>query len=75
MDFHRLFTMIDRDSSGSISIIELKQALKQSGEEHLMDEILNGLDINGDGEISYMEYCSALDLIPNSDLVRKFIRK
>ena len=49
------FKMFDTDNSGSISPQEIKDALGQL-DEKLVQSIIDEVDANGDGEISYEEF-------------------
>ncbi len=53
------FQLFDRDGSGSINAGEIKTILgvgKKFGSEKIWDDIINEVDANGDGEISYDEF-------------------
>jgi len=60
------FKMFDKDGSGSISADEIKKVLGQ-GQNALntkvIDEIMNQVDENGDGEISYDEFVTMMKKI------------
>lgn len=58
--------MFDKDDSGSISATEIKEALGMTGDNTMNDkiqEIMNQVDDNGDGEISFDEF---------RDMMKKF---
>jgi len=58
--------MFDKDDSGSISATEIKEALGMTGDNTMNDkiqEIMNQVDDNGDGEISFDEF---------KDMMKKF---
>ena len=50
--------MFDKDGNGSISIDEVKEVLSfdQSLDESIVKEIVEQVDANGDGEISFEEF-------------------
>ena len=50
--------MFDKDGGGSISTDEIKQVLSfgQNLDETVIQQIINQVDANGDGEISYEEF-------------------
>ena len=53
------FQLFDKDNSGSISADEVKNILgvgKKFGTASIWDEIINEVDVNGDGEISFDEF-------------------
>jgi calcium-dependent protein kinase len=52
------FKMFDKDGGGTISIEEIKEVLSfgQNLDEKLIQQIINQVDANGDGEISYEEF-------------------
>ena len=55
--------MIDTDGSGEITIDELKAAFEPEGHEkdgHLWTEIMDEVDKDGDGSISYVEFKNAM---------------
>ncbi len=56
------FDMFDKDKSGKISSDELKYVLKASNEdnEEVWKNLISGIDIDGDGEISYYEFCKMM---------------
>jgi len=53
------FHLFDKDGNGQISAQEIKAVLgvgKKFGNESIFDQIINEVDINGDGVISYEEF-------------------
>ncbi|XP_003739777.1 glycerol-3-phosphate dehydrogenase, mitochondrial [Galendromus occidentalis] len=60
------FMIIDRDHKGYITMVDLKRALKESGEAQVtqeqLHEMLNEVDINKNGQIELGEY---LELMSN----------
>lgn len=59
------FKMFDKDGSGKISIDEMKQALGagldgQTEEEEEWIELINEVDIDGDGEIDFEEFITLM---------------
>lgn len=53
------FASIDTDSSGNISIDELKLALEKYGINEETEHLMRDLDYNGDGEINFSEFVAA----------------
>jgi calcium-dependent protein kinase len=56
------FKMFDKDGGGSISIDEIKQVLSfgQNLDEAVVNQIIQQVDANGDGEISYEEFAEMM---------------
>ena len=58
------FDFFDSDGSGHITIKELKQVFCGGGDHEisskLMREIVGDIDDNGDGQISYEEFCKMM---------------
>lgn len=54
------FNLFDKDSSGKISIEELKIVLGQDRDPEVFDEIIKQVDKNGDGEIDIDEFAAIL---------------
>merc|ERR1712167_369397 len=56
------FKMFDKDGGGSISTDEIKQVLSfgQNLEESVVNEIIQQVDANGDGEISFDEFAEMM---------------
>ena len=54
--------MFDKDGGGSISTDEIKQVLSfgQNLDEAVITQIINQVDENGDGEISYEEFAAMM---------------
>lgn len=52
------FNMFDKDNGGSISSAEVKDTIGvgKNIDEKLWNEIINEVDVNGDGEISFQEF-------------------
>jgi calcium-dependent protein kinase len=53
------FKLFDRDGSGEITAVEIKQILgagKKFGSEKIFDDIIKEVDVNGDGVISFDEF-------------------
>jgi calcium-dependent protein kinase len=53
------FNSIDTDSSGNISIEELKLALEKYGIDEDLEQLMRDLDYNKDGEINFSEFVAA----------------
>jgi len=64
---HTAFKMFDKDGGGSISTDEIKQVLSfgQNLDEAVIQQIINQVDANGDGEISYEEFAAMM--LKNTD--------
>jgi len=61
-ELRQAFNVFDTDGSGTISRSELKQVMQTVlGEKDLtdkqLDDMLKAADLNGDGEISFQEFC------------------
>jgi len=56
------FKMFDKDGGGSISTDEIKQVLSfgQNLDEAVVQQIIEQVDKNGDGEISYEEFAAMM---------------
>ena len=59
---HTAFKMFDKDGGGSISTDEIKQVLSfgQTLDEAVIAQIVEQVDANGDGEISYEEFAAMM---------------
>lgn len=59
---HTAFKMFDKDGGGSISTDEIKQVLSfgQTLDEAVVNQIIQQVDANGDGEISYEEFAAMM---------------
>ena len=59
---HTAFKMFDKDGGGSISTDEIKQVLSfgQNLDEAVVNQIIQQVDENGDGEISYEEFAAMM---------------
>ena len=55
-DLRLAFRAFDKDSSGYISVLELRQVIASLGElnDQELDEILNLADADGDGKVNFM---------------------
>ena len=66
------FNYFDRDSSGDISFEEIKKRFTQNSKnsnpkvEKELKEIFDSIDINGDGSISFGEFCKMMKNIMQS---------
>lgn len=56
------FKMFDKDGSGLISTVEIKQVLSfgKSLDDKAVDEIIRKVDENGDGQISFEEFAKMM---------------
>ena len=57
------FHVLDKDGSGSISESELRQIMKNIGEELTDEEIIemiNEADLDGDGQVSFKEFAAII---------------
>ena len=54
--------MFDKDGGGTISLDEIKEVLSfgQNVDPKALDQILMQADKNGDGEISFAEFCDLM---------------
>ncbi|XP_022975823.1 calcium-dependent protein kinase 29 [Cucurbita maxima] len=61
-NIYNAFRFFDRDGSGFITRDELRQAMTQygMGDEDTIDEIINDVDIDGDGKINYDEFVNMI---------------
>jgi calcium-dependent protein kinase len=59
------FNMFDKDKSGKINAQELKQVLGKEGQikEKVWNQIINEIDVNGDGEISFVEFQTMMNKV------------
>jgi Ca2+-binding EF-hand superfamily protein len=61
-DLRELFTNIDKDGTGYITAIELKEALKEANisySEQEIESIINEVDYKGKKKINYTEFLAA----------------
>ena len=54
------FWMMDRDGSGKLDKREIKQALSLDIDNASLDKIISQYDLNGDGEIDYLEFLNLM---------------
>ena len=54
------FWMMDRDGSGKLDKREIKQALKLDIDNASLDKMIAQYDLNGDGEIDYLEFLNMM---------------
>jgi len=62
-DMFKAFQFIDLDRSGFVGKQELKRALDLWNVQldgNKLDDLINEIDVNGDGQISYQEFVDAL---------------
>ena len=50
------FKMFDKDGNGKISADEIRSILGNTNEKSALDAIINEVDVNGDGEVSLIEF-------------------
>ena len=72
VEIRELFTKIDKDGNGSITIDEMRKGLKEHlgrarNEEELLN-IMENADVDGDGEIDYNEFIAATININQTDM-------
>jgi calcium-dependent protein kinase len=66
------FNYFDRDSSGDITFEEIKKRFTQNAKNHNqkvdkeLKKIFDSIDINGDGSISFGEFCKMMKNIMQS---------
>jgi len=68
------FDIFDRDGSGSIETEELSKVLEALGQkvtESQLEEIVNALDSNGDGQINFEEFSSLSISIASNNIPKK----
>lgn len=64
-EYVKLFNQLDKDHGGFISKEELKNGLKMAPksittpDDEEWDQILDGIDIDGDGQIDFTEFIAA----------------
>lgn len=68
-----VFRIFDKDNSGRISPVELKQVMGQGVEieENVWKEIISEIDLNGDGEICFYEFDRMMDLLRDDNQCNK----
>jgi len=54
------FWMMDRDGSGKLDKREIKQALSLDIDNASLDKMISQYDLNGDGEIDYLEFLNLM---------------
>lgn len=65
------FKLFDHDKSGKISVKEVGRIIKTEEEDFdLLEEAIKKLDLNGDGEIDYSEFC---DMMGKKYIAKKYI--
>ena len=60
----QLFDKHDNDQSGELSVIELKELMHevwQDTNEKLLTELLKSMDTDGNGEVSWEEFCHMMN--------------
>lgn len=65
------FCLFDKDGSGSISAVELKNVLgigKKFGNEDIWAEIVKEVDQDGNGEIDYNEFKIMMEKLLNEEV-------
>ena len=79
-EFKEVFSLFDKDGSGDISTMELGVVMKALGQdptEEELDEIIMEVDVNGDGDIDFEEFCTLMvkkmnESEPEEELVEVF---
>ena len=62
------FNMLDKDGSGKLSKKEIKAAICHEGlENDVVDKIIAEFDLNGDGEIDFMEFVTGLSTVSKKE--------
>lgn len=65
------FRLFDQDKSGKISTQEVAKIIKTEEEDlDLLEEEIKKLDLNGDGEIDYSEFC---DMMGTKYIAKKYL--
>lgn len=60
----QVFKIFDKDGNGSISKQEIKEFFSmQDQSEEFVKELINEVDMNGDGEIQYAEFKDMMNKI------------
>ena len=64
-ELQEIFTNLDSDGAGTVSLVDLKDALKRMhSDKHLTDETLeklfHGIDVDHSGQIHYQEFLAAI---------------
>lgn len=64
-ELQEIFTNLDSDGAGTVSLVDLKNALKRMhSDKHLTDETLeklfHGIDVDHSGQIHYQEFLAAI---------------
>ena len=54
------FWMMDRDGSGKLDKTEIKQALGLDLDNATLNKLIGQYDLNGDGEIDYLEFLNMM---------------
>ncbi len=57
------FRLIDVDCSGFISVSEIRNLVSKTNQnltQQEVDELLQDIDVNGDGEIDFQEFCDLM---------------
>lgn len=69
------FDLFDRDGGGTISSSEIKEVLGigKNFDERIWDEIIQEVDIDGDGEISYVEFKSMMSKLLTEENIKSQI--
>ena len=61
---HDVFKILDKDKNGKISKNELKKALNEEDiDEEELNQFIKKFDLNGDGEIDYVEFITNMSEI------------
>lgn len=78
-EFKQVFEIFDKDGDGDISSSELTEVIKAMGmDETSVQELVKHVDIDGDGVVSFEEFCLLLVkrmAVDEEDLAKELARK
>ena len=70
MDYKFLFDMFDNDKSGSIHVKDVQSLMKNMGALSLTEsetlDLINQDDLNGDGQIEFVEFVILIEALKNN---------
>eukprot|EP00755_Sulcionema_specki_P007175 Sspe_Gene.37498::Locus_18104_Transcript_1_1_Confidence_1.000_Length_5032::g.37498::m.37498/K14684/SLC25A23S; solute carrier family 25 (mitochondrial phosphate transporter), member 23/24/25/41 len=67
----RVFQTVDADGNGALEAAELREAFSLAGVEiaqHRLVELFDDLDIDGDGMVSFIEFCHVFETATSTEL-------